>query len=150
MPVRTFDAAGTGIDPYRRLSASQTNLWTSCPRKWFYAYRHGLKGPMPPVIIRGNAAESCLSRIMQESPVLIAPDSTTLLTSPLTADKDPDYDDTTNWLASRLDARPEGDWPDSREALEARAPSPLDLHSYPCSVSAVHTLKIPYTPSVRF
>ena len=142
MPVRTFDAAGTGIDPYRRLSASQTNLWTSCPRKWFYAYRHGLKGPMPPVIIRGNAAEACLSRIMQESPVLIAPDSTTLLTSPLTADKDPDYDDTTNWLAQRLDARPEGDWPDSREALETWALARLDFHFDACWEAAVHNWKI--------
>ena len=55
--MQTYDVEATGVDPFRRLSASQVNLWKACPRQWYYAYQERLKGPMPPVIIRGNAAE---------------------------------------------------------------------------------------------
>ena len=65
MPVQTFDAKGSEVDTYRRLSASQLGVWRSCPRQWYYSYEERLKGPMPPHIIRGNAGEECVCRVLQ-------------------------------------------------------------------------------------
>ena len=66
MPVQTFDAKGSEVDPYRRLSASQLGVWRSCPRQWYYSYEERLKGPMPPHIIRGNAGEECVCRVLRD------------------------------------------------------------------------------------
>ena len=73
MPVRRANPEVTGVDPYRRLSASQVITWNNCPRLWYYSYIPKLKSPLPPQILRGNAVEDCVSRVLRESPVLISP-----------------------------------------------------------------------------
>ena len=138
MPVQTFDVQGTGIDPYRRLSASQVIAWNSCPRMWYYGWEVRLKGPLPPQIIRGNAAESCISRVLQESPVLIDAGSDTRLTAPIDQDGKVDYEDTTNWLASRLIPLSQENWPKSRESLRDWAIARVDFHFDDCWTAAVH------------
>ena len=126
MPVQTYDAEATGVDPFRRLSASQVNLWKACPRQWYYAYQERLKGPMPPVIIRGNAAEECICRVLRDSPSLITPDASDSLISPLNENGAPDWEDEENWMAARLSSRPVEDWPTS-SCLLYTSPSPRDV-----------------------
>ena len=128
MPVQTYDVEATGVDPFRRLSASQVNLWKACPRQWYYAYQERLKGPMPPVIIRGNAAEECICRVLRDSPSLITPDASDSLISPLNEKGAPDWEDEGNWMAARLSSRPIEDWPSSREALMEWALSLTLIH----------------------
>ncbi len=137
MPVQTFDSEGSSVDTYRRLSASQVNLWKSCPRQWYHAYEERLKGPMPPHIIRGNAAEACICRVLRDSPVLIAPDAPDVLTSPLDGDGRLDWEDTGNWMAARLAARPESDWPAARDALMEWAEARVEVHFEQCWDAAV-------------
>ena len=60
------------IDPYRRLSASQAIAYSRCPRLWYYGWERRLKTPLPPQIIRGNAAEACICRVMRDSPVFVS------------------------------------------------------------------------------
>ena len=137
MPVQTYDVEATGVDPFRRLSASQVNLWKACPRQWYYAYEERLKGPMPPVIIRGNAAEECICRVLRDSPSLITPDASDILISPLNENGSPDWEDEGNWMAARLSSRPAEDWPTSREALMEWALSRVEVHFDRCWDAAV-------------
>ncbi|MED6312974.1 MAG: PD-(D/E)XK nuclease family protein [Candidatus Thermoplasmatota archaeon] len=137
MPVRTYNAEATGVDPFRRLSASQVNLWKSCPRQWYYAYEVRLKGPMPPHIIRGNAAEECICRVLRDSPSLITPEAPDTLISPLNEDGAPDWEDEQKWMAARLSARPSEDWPTSREALMEWAIARVEVHFDRCWDAAV-------------
>ena len=137
MPVQTYDVEATGVDPFRRLSASQVNLWKACPRQWYYAYQERLKGPMPPVIIRGNAAEECICRVLRDSPSLITPDASDSLISPLNEKGAPDWEDEGNWMAARLSSRPIEEWPSSREALMEWALSRVEVHFDRCWEAAV-------------
>ena len=137
MPVQTFDAEGTGINQFRRLSASQVIAWNSCPRMWYYGWEKRLKGPLPPQIIRGNAAESCISRVLQESPVLISAESDIQLIPPLDEKGKVDYEDTTNWLAQRLTPISADDWPNSRESIREWAINRVDFHFDRCWNAAV-------------
>ncbi len=102
--MQTYDVEATGVDPFCRLLASQVNLWKACPRQWYYAYEERLKGPMPPVIIRGNAAEECICRVLRDSPSLISRDSNESLISPLNEDGAPDWEDTGNWMAIKTES----------------------------------------------
>ena len=83
MPVRRANPDVSGVDPYRRLSASQVITWKTCPRLWYYSYIPKLKSPLPPQILRGNAVEECISRILRESPVYISSIDADLILSPL-------------------------------------------------------------------
>ncbi len=135
--MQTYDADATGVDPFRRLSASQVNLWKACPRQWFHAYEERLKGPMPPQIIRGNAAEECICRVLRDSPVLVTADASDLLTSPLNSEGAPAWEDTGNWMGTRLAALPEADWPASRDALMEWACARVEVHFDRCWDAAV-------------
>ena len=137
MPVFTPDLAALDVDPYRRLSASQVNGWRSCPRVWYYGWEVKLKGPLPPHIIRGNAAENCICKVMQESPVLTPPDSDFRLTPPLDGDGVADYSDENNWLAARLSALDESEWPKAREGLMEWALARVESHFDECWDEAV-------------
>ena len=92
MPVRKPDAENSKVNPYRRLSASQVNAWRKCPRLWYYGWMVRLKSPLPPQILRGNAVEECVCRVLRESPALLAPDSHSSMTTPLDEDGSPDWD----------------------------------------------------------
>ena len=137
MPVQTYDAEATGVDPFRRLSASQVNLWKACPRQWYYAYQERLKGPMPPVIIRGNAAEECICRVLRDSPSLISRDSNESLISPLNEDGAPDWEDTGNWMATRLNPLDVSDRPKNREELLHWALGRVEIYFEQCWDTAV-------------
>ena len=108
MPVNRPDPDNQEVDPYRRLSASQVIAWKNCPRLWYYGWIEKLKTPLPPQILRGNAVEECVCRVLRESPSLIDPDSGASLRTPLAEDGSPELqnqDLRASWAASRGFAR---------------------------------------------
>ena len=137
MPVRIGDPEAAGVNPFRRLSASQVNTWKSCNRLWYYTYIERLKSPLPPQIIRGNAAEECVCRVLRDSPVMISADSPDEMKSPLLDDGSLDYDNQMAWPSPAMLELPEGQWPDDRKALESWAMSRVDVHFDSCWDAAV-------------
>ena len=103
MPVRRANPDVSGVDPYRRLSASQVITWKTCPRLWYYSYIPKLKSPLPPQILRGNAVEECISRILRESPVYISSIDADLILSPLNPDGSVAYESDQNWVGPNLE-----------------------------------------------
>ena len=137
MPVNKPDPENPKVDPYRRLSASQVNAWQKCPRLWYYGWMEKLKGPLPPQILRGNAVEECVCRILRESPSLISSESNFPMRSPLAEDGSPDLDNEEFWVGPGLKPTPEDERPTDRESLRAWAMSRLDFHFQSCWDSAV-------------
>ena len=137
MPVRIGDPEAAGVNPFRRLSASQVNTWKSCNRLWYYTYIERLKSPLPPQIIRGNAAEECVCRVLRDSPVMISADSPDEMKSPLLDDGSLDYDNQMAWPSPAMLELPEEQWPDDRKALESWAMSRVDVHFDSCWDAAV-------------
>ncbi|HIC50680.1 MAG: hypothetical protein CXX69_05090 [Candidatus Thalassarchaeum betae] len=137
MPVRRGDPESVGVNPYRRLSASQVILWKSCNRLWYYTYMERLKSPLPPQIIRGNAVEECICRVLRDSPVLVADDADDVMTSPLLDDGSPAYDNPLAWPAPTLGELPEDQWPTDRDSLEAWAMARAETHFEACWDAAV-------------
>ena len=137
MPVRRANPEVTGVNPYRRLSASQVITWNNCPRLWYYSYIPKLKSPLPPQILRGNAVEDCISRVLRESPVLISPNDGNLISSPLNEDGSVSYDSDTGWIGPQLDTREQDSWPKNREELEEWAISRAKVHFDYCWNNAI-------------
>ncbi|SVA17603.1 uncharacterized protein METZ01_LOCUS70457, partial [marine metagenome] len=137
MPVRRGDPESAGVNRYRRLSASQVILWKSCNRLWYYTYMERLKGPLPPQIIRGNAVEECICRVLRDSPVLVATGAADEMTSPLLEDGSPAYDNQLAWPAPTLVELTEDEWPTDRDSLEAWAMARIDVHFEACWDAAV-------------
>jgi hypothetical protein len=137
MPVRRANPEVTGVDPYRRLSASQVITWKTCPRLWYYSYIPKLKSPLPPQILRGNAVEDCISRILRESPVFISPSDGNLISSPLNSDGSVAYDSDEGWTGPKLEPRPKDDWPLTRNQLYEWALSRIEIHFDSCWNSAI-------------
>ena len=137
MPVRIGDPQVVGVNPFRRLSASQVITWKSCNRLWYYTYIERLKSPLPPQIIRGNAAEECVCRVLRDSPVLVSADSTDEMTSPLLDDGSLDYDNQTAWPGPAMSELPEEQWPTDRQSLEAWALARVEVHFDVCWEAAV-------------
>jgi len=124
-------------NPYRRLSASQMVTWKACPRLWYYNNIPKLRGPLPPQIIRGNAAESCISRVMRDSPTLVPGESEDILKSPILDDGNPAYEFGELWPGPSLQALDRSEWPTDRKALEKWALSRADSHFQKCWDDAV-------------
>ena len=124
-------------NPYRRLSASQMVTWKACPRLWYYNNIPKLRGPLPPQIIRGNAAESCISRVMRDSPTLVPGESEDVLKSPILDDGNPAYEFGELWPGPSLQALDRSEWPTDRKALEKWALSRADSHFQKCWDDAV-------------
>ena len=137
MPVRRGDPESAGVNRYRRLSASQVILWKSCNRLWYYTYMERLKGPLPPQIIRGNAVEECICRVLRDSPVLVATGAADEMTSPLLEDGSPAYDNPLAWPAPTLVELTEDEWPTDRDSLEMWAMARIDVHFEACWDAAV-------------
>ncbi len=137
MPVRRANPEMTGVDPYRRLSASQVITWNNCPRLWYYSYIPKLKSPLPPQIIRGNAVEECISRVLRESPVLISPDDENLIVSPVNSDGEVLYDSEVGWSAPELETRDLESWPQNRDELKNWAISRAKIHFESCWQNAI-------------
>ena len=124
-------------NPYRRLSASQMVTWKACPRLWYYNNIPKLRGPLPPQIIRGNAAESCISRVMRDSPTLVPGESEDILKSPILDDGNPAYEFGELWPGPSLQVLDRSEWPTDRKALEKWALSRADSHFQKCWDDAV-------------
>ena len=137
MPVRRANPDVTGVNPYQRLSASQVITWKTCPRLWYYSYIPKLKSPLPPQILRGNAVEDCISRILRESPVLISPSDGNLISSPLNSDGSVSYESEDGWVCPEFEPRTKETWPKSRKQLRDWALSRVDVHFDYCWNNAI-------------
>ena len=137
MPVRRADASSFGVNPYRRLSASQVITWQTCPRLWYYTYVPKLKGPLPPQILRGNAVEECVSRVIRESPVYIDAAAGNRLPSPLNSEGAVDWDSDEGWAGPGLIARQREVWPQNRADFEEWALARTNAHFDRCWESAI-------------
>ena len=96
-----------------------------------------LKSPLPPQILRGNAVEECVCRVLRESPVLISIDSRESMKSPLAEDGSPNLDDNESWISPTLEPLPESEWPDDRDTLREWALARVDAHFESCWESAI-------------
>ena len=141
MPVRRANPDVSGVDPYRRLSASQVITWKTCPRLWYYSYIPKLKSPLPPQILRGNAVEECISRILRESPVYISSIDADLILSPLNPDGSVAYESDQNWVGPNLEPISNEKWPQNREQLFEWALSRMEVHFENCWNSAISEWK---------
>ena len=137
VPVSVADPDTNIADPYRRLSASQMVTWQACPRLWYYNNILKLRGPLPPQIIRGNAAESCISRVMRDSPSLVSKESDDILKSPILDDGNPAYDFDELWPSPSIQPLDESEWPKDRASLEEWAMARVDAHFGRCWDDAV-------------
>ena len=136
-PVSSASPEANIANPYRRLSASQMVTWMACPRLWYYNNIPKLRGPLPPQIIRGNAAESCISRVMRDSPTLVPGESEDILKSPILDDGNPAYEFGELWPGPSLQVLDRSEWPTDRKALEKWALSRADSHFQKCWDDAV-------------
>ncbi len=136
MPVRVLDLDNSKINPFRRLSASQVIAWENCPRLWYYGWRERLKTPLPPQIIRGNAVEECICRVLRDSPLFIGPDSDQDMTSPIDAAGSPALDQE-GWVGPNLKLRSENLWPNNRNELEEWAFKRVIYHFQGCWEKAI-------------
>tara|TARA_Y100001980_G_scaffold46291_1_gene29616 strand:+ start:689 stop:2533 length:1845 start_codon:yes stop_codon:yes gene_type:complete len=137
VPVSVADPDANIADPYRRLSASQMVTWHACPRLWYYNNILKLRGPLPPQIIRGNAAESCISRVMRDSPSLVSKYADDILKSPILDDGKPAYEYDELWPSPSIQALDESEWPKDRTSLEEWAMARVDTHFDKCWNDAV-------------
>ncbi|MED5273873.1 MAG: PD-(D/E)XK nuclease family protein [Candidatus Thermoplasmatota archaeon] len=128
MPVNSAEPEDNSVNPYRRLSASQMVTWQACPRLWYYNYIPKLRGPLPPQIIRGNAAESCISKVLRDSPSMVPANSDNLLKSPILDDGSPAYQFSELWPAPSLLPLDSSDWPSTRGSLEEWALARAEAH----------------------
>ena len=120
------------VDPYRRLSASQAIAYNTCPRLWYYGWERRLKAPLPPQIIRGNAAEACICRVMRDSPALVSSTAEDQMQSPLDEQGNPLWDSEEGWPSPTMQAIDESSWPTDIEALTTWAHSRAEAHFEKC------------------
>jgi len=137
VPVQRLDLSNSKVNPFRRLSASQVIAWKNCPRLWYYGWRERLKTPLPPQIIRGNAAEECICRVLRDSPLYIGPEDDQDMTSPIDETGSPDLDQVEGWIGPSLELRPKDMWPHSRIELEEWAIARANYHFSGCWERAV-------------
>ena len=137
VPVRRPDSENSNVNPYRRLSASQVNAWRKCPRLWYYGWMARLKSPLPPQILRGNAVEECVCRVLRESPTLLSHDSRSSMATPLAEDGSPDWDGQDYWVGPGLSPLSESSIPNDRESLQEWASARAEAHFEKCWESAI-------------
>ena len=91
----------------------------------------------PPQILRGNAVEECVCRVLRESPALLAPDSRSSMTTPLAEDGSPDWDSQDYWVGPGLSPLPTESIPDDRESMLEWATARAEAHFERCWDSAI-------------
>ena len=137
MPVTRLAPEEVVVQGWNRLSASKIGTWNSCPRQYWMQYHLKIKEPMPAAIVRGNAVEACVSRVLRESPALIkaeAPDR--ILVSPLDQ-KGNLQGGTDGWLGPTLDGVSENELPTDLDSLANWAHSRIDAHVERCTEEAL-------------
>jgi len=137
VPVRRLDLSNSKINPFRRLSASQVIAWKNCPRLWYYGWRERLKTPLPPQIIRGNAVEECICRVLRDSPLYIGPEANHDMDTPIDEQGSPNLDQVEGWPGPLLELRDKDLWPKNRNDLEKWAIERVMHHFQGCWERAV-------------
>ncbi len=130
MPVRLAIPEVDEVGPFNRLSASQVNAYSSCPRLWFYEKVRRFKMPQIPVLFVGRAVEEAFCRMLQETPALLVANASaeTLANIPLDPSGVPSRETGMVWPADRLLALPEHMWPDDLDGLRRWAQQRLGIH----------------------
>ena len=131
MPVHVPEGEDP-VGPYRRLSASQINLWDACPRQWFFEKVRRLKIAQTPPLHLGRAVEAAVCMTLRESPGLIvagAPHDV-LSGTPLDDEDRPDPQAIEGWPADGLLPLPNR--PTSLDDLRAWAYARAALHVPVC------------------
>ena len=137
MPVTILAPEDVVVQGWDRLSASKIGAWDSCPRQYWMQYHLKIKEPLPSAIVRGNAVESCVSRVLRETPALIHADSPDrVLVSPLNEHGDL-VDSEEGWLGPTLDVIPEKNRPNDLDELAKWAHSRIDAHVERCTDEAL-------------
>lgn len=96
-----------------------------------------LKSPLPPQILRGNAVEECVCRVLRESPALLTSDSRSSMTTPLAEDGSPDWDSQDYWVGPGLSPIPKESIPGDRESMLEWATARAEAHFERCWNSAI-------------
>ncbi len=127
MPVFHPDGDDT-VGPYRRLSASQLNVWNACPRQWFLEKVRRLKIAQTPPLHLGKAVELAVCKTLRESPGCVVRNApgTILDGTPLDEDGRPDLSVHDGWPADALPLLLSR--PDDLDDLRAWAYARLDVH----------------------
>ena len=130
MPVRLALPEVDAVGPFKRLSASQVNAYTSCPRLWYYEKVRRFKMPQIPVLFVGRAVEEAFCRMLQESPALLVANASheTLANIPLDANGVPSREANAAWPADRLLSLPNHMWPNDLQGLRSWAEQRLSIH----------------------
>ena len=96
-----------------------------------------LKAPLPPQILRGNAVEECVCRVLRDSPTFVSAHSQISMVSPLDEDGSPALDNTDYWVGPALQVLPRSEWPSDRKSLHLWACSRANAYFQQCWESAV-------------
>jgi len=137
MPVTRLAPEDVVVQGWDRLSASKIGAWNSCPRQYWMQYHLKIKEPLPSAVVRGNAVETCISRVLRESPALIRADSPDrILISPLNEQGDL-MDGEKGWLGPTLDIIPHNERPSDFDSLSKWAHSRIDAHVQRCTDDAL-------------
>ena len=103
MPTNSVNDGDAKVNRYSRLSASQANMWSACPRMWYYSKVERLVSDRPPILFMGTAVENTICRILKESPALITSNAgINVMRSPLDLEGRPDHGDIANWPGLKL------------------------------------------------
>lgn len=147
MPVRLAVPEVDSIGPFNRLSASQVNAYTTCPRLWYYEKVRRFKMPQIPVLFVGRAVEEAFCRMLQESPALLVAGAAadTLSNIPLDDSGVPSRDSGAMWPADRLLALPVNQWPSTMDTLRDWAKQRLETHL----PLALHAMEIEWEKDER-
>ncbi len=116
------------VGPFRRLSASQINLWEACPRQWFLEKVRRLRIAQTPPLHLGRAVEAAVCMTLRESPgfIVASAPQDVLSGTPLDDDDRPDAEATAGWPADGLLPLPQ------------RPASIEDLRTWAYARAAVH------------
>ncbi len=137
MPVTRLAPEDVVVQGWDRLSASKIGRWDSCPRQYWMQYHLKIKEPLPVAIVRGNAVEACISRVMRESPALIPANSPDrILISPLNQQGDLN-EGTDGWIGPTLNVISEEKRPKDLETLSEWAHARIDAHVGQCTDEAL-------------
>lgn len=131
MPVHVPEGEDP-VGPFRRLSASQVNLWDACPRQWFLEKVRRLRIAQTPPLHLGRAVEAAVCMTLRESPgFLVAAAAQNVLSGTPLDDQDrPDAQATSGWPGDGLLPLPSR--PASIEDLRAWAYARAGLHLPVC------------------
>ena len=133
MPTNIILDSNAKVDRYSRLSASQANMWSACPRMWYYSKVERLVPERPPILFMGTAVEEVICRFLKESPSLITANANiNIMNSPLDKEGRPDHENITNWPGINIIPLEEDEKPNSIDELRIWAKKRAEKHFTYC------------------